>query len=341
MKQVSIIAPYQYEVTEVPVPKPGKGEVLVQMKAAGVCGSDIHLFLGENPQAVYPRIPGHENAGVIAEIGAGVIGVAEGDHVVVDLVVACGTCPQCKKGRRNVCRTVKARGAAVDGGWREYFVVPEHEVYKISKDIPFRDAALVEPFAIGGHCTKRAGVESDDVVLVFGTGSIGAIILQACKQIGCKVICADVNESCLGRAEGFGADYIINTRQKDLKTAIQDITEGAGADVIFDTACFPGSVTMLMQLGILANGARLVPLGFCTEFEKITQAMINGRELTIVGSRMSTGQFEPTIKKMEANTYQLGGIVSHYIPFSQIDQVFENMKNPPQDIKKMVIVFDE
>ena len=108
MKEVVITGPKQYEIREVPVPKPGDGEVLIQMKAAGVCGSDIHQFLGENPNTMFPRIPGHENVGIVVACGADVKNIKVGDHVVVDLVVACGECPQCKKGRRNVCRTVKA-----------------------------------------------------------------------------------------------------------------------------------------------------------------------------------------------------------------------------------------
>ena len=189
MKEVVITGPRQYEVREVPIPKPGDGEVLIQMKAAGVCGSDIHLFLGENPNAVYPRIPGHENAGVVVEIGKNVTAVKPGDAVVVDLVVACGRCPQCLRGRRNICRTVKARGAATDGGWREYFTVPVHEVYLLPRQIPFRDAALIEPFAIGGHCTSRAGIQGGESVLVLGSGTIGAVILQTLKQKGCRVNC--------------------------------------------------------------------------------------------------------------------------------------------------------
>lgn len=114
MKEVVIIGPKQFEVREVPVPKPADNEVLIQMKAAGVCGSDVHQFLGENPNAVFPRVPGHENAGVIVEVGKDVKNVKVGDHVVVDLVVACGECPQCRAGRRNVCRQVKARGSAIE-----------------------------------------------------------------------------------------------------------------------------------------------------------------------------------------------------------------------------------
>ena len=139
------------------------------------------------------------NFSVKGEVGKDVKGVKPGDHVVVDLVVACGECPQCKSGRRNVCRTVKARGSAIDGGWREYFAVPEHEVYLLPEDMPFRDAALIEPFAIGGHCTTRAGVKGGESVLVLGSGTIGAVILQTLKDKGCRVICADINDDSLAQ----------------------------------------------------------------------------------------------------------------------------------------------
>ena len=341
MKEVVITGPKQYKIREVPVPKPGDGEVLIQMKAAGVCGSDVHQFLGENPNAVFPRVPGHENAGVIVAVGKDVKNIKVGDHVVVDLVVACGECPQCKKGRRNVCRTVKARGSAIDGGWREYFAVPEHEVYLLPQDMPFKDAALIEPFAIGGHCTTRAGIQGGESVLVLGSGTIGAVILQTLKLKGCRVICADINDASLARAKEYGADAIVNTKTENLKDAVQKFTDGAGVDVIFDSACYPGSLTAVLEMGIPANGATIVPMGFCTAQEGITQAMINTRELSIIGTRMSCNQFQPTIERFAKHEYQLDGMVSHYIPFSQVGQVFENIIHPPKDMKKMVIVFDE
>ena len=341
MKEVVITGPKQYEIREVPVPKPGDGEVLVQMKAAGVCGSDIHQFLGENPNTMFPRIPGHENVGIVVACGADVKNIKVGDHVVVDLVVACGECPQCKKGRRNVCRTVKARGAAIDGGWREYFAVPEHEVYLLPQDMPFKDAALIEPFAIGGHCTTRAGIQGGESVLVLGSGTIGAVILQTLKLKGCRVICADINDDSLARAQKYGADAVVNTKKENLKDAVQKFTDGAGVDVIFDSACYPGSLTAVLEMGIPANGATVVPMGFCTAQEGITQAMINTRELSIIGTRMSCNQFQPTIERFAKHEYQLDGMVSHYIPFSQVGQVFENIIHPPKNMKKMVIVFDE
>ena len=341
MKEVVIIGPKQYEIREVPVPAPGNNEVLVQMKAAGVCGSDIHQFLGENPNTMFPRIPGHENVGIVVACGADVKNIKVGDHVVVDLVVACGECPQCKKGRRHVCRTVKARGAAIDGGWREYFAGPEHEVYLLPQDMPFKDAALIEPFAIGGHCTTRAGIQGGESVLVLGSGTIGAVILQTLKLKGCRVICADINDDSLARAQKYGADAVVNTKKENLKDAVQKFTDGAGVDVIFDSACYPGSLTAVLEMGIPANGATVVPMGFCTAQEGITQAMINTRELSIIGTRMSCNQFQPTIERFAKHEYQLDGMVSHYIPFSQVGQVFENIIHPPKNMKKMVIVFDE
>ena len=341
MKEVVIIGPKQYEIREVPVPAPGNNEVLVQMKAAGVCGSDIHQFLGENPNTMFPRIPGHENVGIVVACGADVKNIKVGDHVVVDLVVACGECPQCKKGRRNVCRTVKARGSAIDGGWREYFAVPEHEVYLLPQDMPFKDAALIEPCAIGGHCTTRAGIQGGESVLVLGSGTIGAVILQTLKLKGCRVICADINDDSLARAQKYGADAVVNTKKENLKDAVQKFTDGAGVDVIFDSACYPGSLTAVLEMGIPANGATVVPMGFCTAQEGITQAMINTRELSIIGTRMSCNQFQPTIERFAKHEYQLDGMVSHYIPFSQVGQVFENIIHPPKNMKKMVIVFDE
>jgi L-gulonate 5-dehydrogenase len=343
MKEVVVVSSHKVEIREVPVPEiENDYEVLVKMKSAGVCGSDFHIYHGTNPCSTYPRIPGHENAGVVVAVGKKVTKVQVGDHVIVDLIMTCGTCYQCKIGRKNVCENVSVRGSGADGGWREYFTAPEAEVYKISPDVSWQDAALVEPFAIGAHCTSRGRVVPEDVVLILGTGTIGAIILQTCKAKGCKtVICADISDSSLERAKGYGADFVINTKNEDLVQRIQEITNGKGVTIAFDSACFKGSLTMLMQPGIVCNAGRVVPLGFVTEPEAITQAMINQRELDIIGTRMSCFQFEPTIKHMENHDFNLDGIATNFIKFSNIQEVFDHMDHPDPSVKKMVILFDE
>lgn len=341
MKEVVVVSPHQVEIREVPIPVPEDDEVLIEMKSAGVCGSDHHIYHGSNPCSTYPRIPGHENAGIVAAVGKNVKNVKIGDHVIVDLIHTCGECYQCKIGRKNVCEHVAVRGSGADGGWREYFTAPAQEVYPISESVSWEDAALVEPYAIGAHCTTRGRVVPEDVVLILGTGTIGAIILQTCKAKGCKtVICCDISDSSLNRAKEYGADYVINTKKENLVDAIQKITNGHGVTVAFDSACFPGSLTMLLEPGIVCNAGRVVPLGFCTQPEAITQAMINQRELDIIGSRMSCFQFEPTIKRMEEKAFNTDGIATTFIKFSEIEKVFEYMDHPQPDVKKMVILFD-
>ncbi len=342
MKEVVVLEPHKTEVREVPVPElANEDEVLIQMKSAGVCGSDHHIYHGLNPCSTYPRIPGHENAGIVVKAGANVTSVKVGDHVIVDLISTCGTCYQCTHGRKNVCEHVKVRGSGADGGWREYFTAPAKEVYKISDSVSWEDAALVEPFAIGSHCTARGRVAEDDVVFILGAGTIGSIILQSCKAKGCRtIICCDVSDSSLERAKGYGADYVINSKREDVAARIQEITGGHGCTVAFDSACFPGSLTMCLQPGILCNAGRMVPMGFSTAEEKITQAMINQRELDIIGSRMSQNAFEPTIRRMEEGAYHTEGIATTFIPFREIDRVFYLMDHPDESAKKMVILFD-
>jgi L-gulonate 5-dehydrogenase len=342
MRSVVVIEPNKYEVRQVPLPQlSNESEVLIQMKSAGVCGSDHHIYHGLNPCSTYPRIPGHENAGIVVKAGKNVTNVKIGDHVIVDLISACKECYQCKIGRENVCQNVRVRGSSVDGGWREYFTVPAQEVYKIDKSVDWKDAALVEPYAIGAHCTSRGRVVAEDVVFILGTGTIGSIILQTCKEKGCKtIICCDIDDSSLVRAKGYGADYVINSKSENVVERVQEITNYKGVTVAFDSACFPGTLTLCMQPGIICNAGRMVPLGFCTAKEGITQAMINQREIDVIGSRMSCFQFKPTIKRMENKKFVTEGIATTFIKFSEIDKVFYLMDHPDPSSKKMVILFD-
>ena len=218
----------------------------------------------------------------------------------------------------------------------------EPYVYKIDDSIPWADAALIEPLTIGEHSTSRGRVCADDVVLILGTGTIGTIIAQACKIKGAKtVICCDISDSSLERSKQFGADYTINSKTQDIVAEIQKITDGHGCTIAFDAACFPGSLTMVLQPGILCNAARVVPMGFCTVPEKITQQMINGRELDIIGTRMSLNQWIPTAQNMKDGKYRLEGLATTFIKFSEIEKVFYLIDHPDESAKKMVILFDK
>lgn len=149
MKECWVTEPLHFEMRETEIPEPKDNEVQIKMMAAGVCGSDIHIYKGENPNSRYPLIPGHENVGLVTKVGADCKNIKVGDHVVIDYVIRCGECYQCKHGRGNVCEHVLVRGSGTNGGWREYWCVEEPYVYKIDDSIPWKDAALIEPLTIG------------------------------------------------------------------------------------------------------------------------------------------------------------------------------------------------
>lgn len=206
--EVVVVEPHKYEVREVPIPEPKDDQVQIKMMAAGVCGSDIHIFKGENPNSRYPLIPGHGNVGIVTKVGKDCTRIQAGDHVVIDYVMRCGECYQCTHNRGNVCEHVLVRGSGADGGWRQFWCVEESYVYKIDDSIPWAGAALIEPLTIGEHSTSRGRVCADDVVFIMGAGAIGTIIAQACKLKGAKtVICCDISDSSLERSKLFGADY--------------------------------------------------------------------------------------------------------------------------------------
>lgn len=341
MKSVVVTKPFTYSITESEVPKISDPyQVLIKMKAAGVCGTDLHIYKGENPCSSYPRILGHENVGVIEKVGDKVTKVKPGDRVVIDLIITCGKCYQCRIGRENVCENVRVRGSSADGGFREYITAPEDDVYIIPGNVAFKDAVLIELFCVGAHSVSRSQVSGDDIVLILGMGTIGSIILQTCKKIGAKVICCDLMENNLERAKCFGADYIINNSKEYFIQKVEEYTKGKGVMVAFDAACFQGSLTLLLQPGILRNAGRLVCLGFTKEPETISQAMINQRELDIIGSRMSCYQFERVAKMFGKGVFDLEGIVTDFIKFSEIEKVFYNMGHPDPAVKKMVIMFE-
>ena len=341
MKEVVITKPHEYQIREVPIPElANEYEVLVQMKAVGICGSDHHIYHGANPNSTYPRIPGHENAGLIVRTGAKVSKVKVGDRVVVDLIITCGECYQCRIGRENVCENVRVRGSGADGGLREYLTAPEDDVYVFPDTIPYKDAALVEPYAIGAHCTQRGRLVPEDMVFILGTGTIGSIILQTCKAKGCSVICCDVDEAALERAERYGADWTINSRHENIVAKVREFTDGKGVTIAFDAACFPGSLAALFENGLVRNAGRIVSLGFVTAPEPISQAMLNQRELDLIGSRMSCYQFKPTIENFSNHAFNLAGIATTFIRFAEIEKMFYYMDHPDPTVKKMVVLFD-
>ena len=224
-------------VTDMPQPKCGDHDVLVQIKACGICGSDIHGFDGSSGRRVPPLIMGHEAAGVAAKTGTAVSSVKEGDRITFDSMVSCGECYFCKRSEKNLCENRRVLGVSCEdyrqhGCFAEYAVVPEHIVYPMPDNLPFEHAAMIEPVSVAVHAVKRTPIAKGDTAAVVGAGMIGLLVVQALKAAGCsEVIAVDLADEKLKLAQTLGATLGINPKSTDAVQAIRDATDGRGADV--------------------------------------------------------------------------------------------------------------
>lgn len=340
MKAIVINKPFQLEIEDVPMPKiASENEVLVKITSGGICGSDIGIYNGTNSLATYPRIIGHEFAGVVEEIGSSVTRVKPGDKVCIDPVVSCGKCYACRIGRHNVCETLEVIGVHRDGGFREYICVPQNNVYKVDTTIvPESLLCLVEPFSIGVQANTRGEVKAGDKVVVFGSGPIGLCTLQVAKQRGAEVLITDILDERLSRAAINGADVTVNAKNYSVKEAVKHFTNGEGAHVVIDSVC--STQSFVEALEIAAPAGRVVVLGLTNKPSDVAQVLITKKELTVAGSRLNKYRFDEVIKGFETKTLHPEKIRTHSFDYTQVGKAFDLIINHPEEVCKVTLSFE-
>lgn len=337
MRVSKLVAPNQIEVFEEPFNQvPESHQVVVRVKAVGICGTDLHVFRGERADVALPRVMGHELSGVVEQVGADVVRLKPGDHVVFDPVVSCGTCKTCLSGHQNVCGDVRCFGVQMDGGFQDYITVDENRLYQYPTGISFEQAALAEPFSIAANILSRSHACAEDSIVIIGAGTIGLAILQAAKGLGCRVLVSDVQEKKLDFAQKFGADRIVNSKSQNLYEQVEIFSPG-GADIIIDAV----GIAPLTELAIdlAAPEARVVVIGFDGTPAKIPPVKITKKELTLIGSRMNCNQFPKVIEWMEKGSIHTDLMVSRTYPVEQIQQAFEDTLKNGDSIIKTIITF--
>ena len=211
MKALVLTGPGHFEYADVPVAEPADDEVLVAVRACGICGSDVHGMDGSSGRRRPPVVMGHEAAGVVARVGAGVQGWAEGDRVTFDSTVSCGRCQFCRQGQANLCDERRVLGVSCDeyrrdGAFADYVAVPARILYGLPDSLSFEHAALLETLSVAVHAVRRVGVSPGETAVVVGTGMVGVLVVQALRAYGCdRVIGVDLDAGRLALAEKFGA----------------------------------------------------------------------------------------------------------------------------------------
>jgi len=341
LKALIYTASYSFEYSDFPDPAVGDDDVLVRVKACGICGSDVHGATGKTGRRLPPLIMGHEAAGVVEQIGGNVKGFEQGDRVCFDSTVYCNQCPPCREGRFNRCQARQVLGVSPGdfkrhGAFAEYVAVPWWIVSKIPENMSFVRAALLEPVSIGVHAVSRAPITPDDTVAVIGAGTIGLFIIQAARLRGpAKVIACDINEFRLGVASKLGANAAVNPSQTDLKEAILAETEGRGADVTLEAVGY--ARTFADAVSITKTGGYVVAVGNLEPRAEFNPQELVARELTFTGSYASSGEFRGCIDLVASGKIDVDPLISDVLPLSKGAGAFDRLLKAEENLLKIVL----
>lgn len=316
-------------------PAPAPGEVLLQIRRLGYCGTDLNTFRGANPLVSYPRIPGHEIAAVIAAVTPGVPAELEPGMVTTVLpYTTCGVCPSCRRGRVNACRSNQTLGVQRDGAFAEFICVPWQKLVR-SEKLSLEEHALVEPLSVGFHAVERGKVAAGDTVLVFGCGMIGlGAISGAALSRGARVIAVDVEDAKLELARKAGATETINSRTEDLHARAQALTHGDGPDVVIEAVGAPQ--TFRAAVDEVAFAGRVVYIGYARDAVSYETKYFVMKELDISGSRNATAQnFAEVIRMLESGRYPVRETITRTVPFAEAGAALADWAAQPGRVTKI------
>lgn len=315
------------EIRDVPEPTPGHGQVKIQVKAAGICGSDIHIYHSDIAIPVKPPvIVGHEFSGVIVETGPGVTGWKAGDRVTSETAFSfCGICDLCRSGFYNLCNERRTLGYWYDGAFAKYTIVPEQRLHRLADNIDFVTGAMIEPLACVTHAVMElTTIRAGDVVLVSGPGPIGLTALQLAKAEGATVVVSgtDIDMERLKMAVELGADHAVNIMETDLGEFVGSLTQGRGADVVLE--CSGVSKAADSALNIVKKQGQYTQIGLfgrpiTIDFDKICY-----REIKVIGSLGSKwSSWNKAMQLVEQGKVKMLPLVSHRMPITQWENAFE------------------
>lgn len=340
-----LLSEYKHlHVTEMPTPSPGQGEVLVQVAACGVCGSDVHGYDGSSGRRVPPIVMGHEAAGTVADVGPGVTAFAAGDRVTFDSTVYCGHCEFCRRGEVNLCDNRQVVGVSCGdysraGAFAEYVTVPERILYRLPLGLSFPEAAMLEAVAVGLHAVGLAQVskvEPGSTALVIGAGMIGLLVMQAAKAACCsRIILADVDETRLRLGSDLGADEIVNTSHTPLSNEIARLTGGRGMDIVFEAVGH--AETVAVAIDCVRKGGTVVLVGNIAARVEIPLQKVVTRQVRLQGSCASAGEYPEAIEMIASGKIKVRPLITAVAPLSDGPAWFERLHAREPNLMKVVL----
>ena len=323
-------------------PQPNRGEVLIQVKACGICGSDIHGMDGSTGRRQPPIIMGHEASGVIVKNGEGVMRWKEGDRVTFDSTVYPLNDWYTLKGRYNLSEGREVVGVSPKefkrhGAFAEYLAIPQHILHKIPDNVSFEQAAMVEPAAVAAHAVRISGIKVGDSAVVLGSGMIGTFVVCLLKAAGATpVIAVDIDDEKLKIAKQYGADITINSKTQHAVEMVKEFTKGRGADFGFEVVGISATVCTLIDS--LRKGATAVLVGNLTPVIEFPLQKVVTSEIQILGSCAICGEYETVLDMIAGGTLQVDGMISAVAPLCEGAEWFRKLYHKEGNYNKIILV---
>ena len=335
MRAISVLEPLRVGVVELPEPRVGPGDVLLDVHLVGLCGSDLSAYRGTSPMVSYPRVLGHEVSGVIAAVGEGVpASLAVGRRATVVPTTECGVCPACRAGRPNTCQFNETLGVQRDGALTARISVLYTKVFA-SDTLSAEELALVEPMSVGYHAANRGEVSEVDTVLVFGCGAIGIGAIAASARKGARVIAVDIDEGKLAQARAFGAAETIHSRRENVLERVLALTGGEGPRVAIEAVGLPETYRLAIEA--VSYAGRVVYIGYAHDEVRYDSKEVVRKELDVRGSRNQLRTFPAVIGMFERRERPYTDLITRTYPFAETGQALADWAAAPGATTKLVI----
>lgn len=315
-------------IREVPDPSPGPGEVKIEIKAAGICGTDMHIYYDEF-KTIPPVVMGHELSGVVVEVGPGVSRCKVGDRVTAETYAStCMKCRYCRSGEYNLCPSRMSIGSKVNGAFAKYLVIREENIHKLPENLDFEAAALTEPLACCVHAViEETSIRSGDVVVISGPGIIGLLCMQLAKAGGGIVIVCGTrqDESRLELARKLGADRTVNVESEDVQAVVESLTDGYGADVVIECAGAGPSAQACIEM--VRRKGRYAQVGLFGKPVEFDLEQVAYKELIVTGGNASTrSSWERAIRLLEQGKVVTEPLITDKLPLSHWEEGFRRFQ---------------
>lgn len=335
MKAIKLDGPWKISCVELEKPIPQPGQALIKVVAAGICGSDIGAFRGTNGLVSYPRVIGHELAGIVESIPENKKGIRPGDRVVVDPYLYCGHCYPCRIGRTNCCTDLKVLGVHVDGGMAEYYCHPADMLIKIPDGMSWEQAAMAEPLTISLHGIHRGGLQAGEYCAIIGAGPIGLVAGMVAQAYGAHAILLDLVQERLDFARTLGIEYTVNSGVEDPVQRIAEITGGEMAHQVME--CSGANAAVRQTLDLVSHAGRITLTGWPKKETSLPTDVITKKEIDIRGARTSAGEFEEALELIRTQKVDMMKILTKTVTMDEASATIVDIEANPGSYMKVVV----